>query len=111
CNGPADFYSAGSYAAGIYNDIATDPAFGARYVATLVHWWKHVTEYFANKYGSGRPMIVFGLSMGGFTALQILANDPHSIVGCIAHCPMTIAENISPAFSAPIAFNNLNCSG
>jgi hypothetical protein len=111
-----DFYYIGSQA--IYNDMATDSAFGSRFLEHgLLNWWDHVSVYNNETYGTGRPVIVMGFSMGAGKAMQIAANyvgrtPQPNLVGYIAHCPVTLMETINPNFTGlPQSFYPINCSG
>lgn len=107
---PEDGY-AGAPVAGLLDDVKTDPAFGARYLATTLLWCDHILD-FCETTNPGKPVLLLGMSEGGWHVLTIMGSSrSDSFVGGIAHCPATIWSNASPAFTAPYSFAGVNTTG
>lgn len=80
----------------IQADITADAAHGARYLAQMLHWWDHVVAWIRSNYGAV-PITLFGLSWGGWHALQIAAQRPSSIIAYSAHVPVTVLSECTIA--------------
>lgn len=92
-----------SYFGNVYNDVANDAGHGSQFNNTLLLWWDHMLAYLTSLYGSGKPIIIAGFSAGAWAALAIAIGRASSLVGFIAHCPVTLWENIT-FFNPP--YNN-----
>lgn len=109
---PNDWSTNGiQYFSNLMNDCASDPANGARMLDTLLLWWDHMVDYLVSLYGAGRPIVVFGFSLGGWAALQVAVGRTSSLVGYIAHCPATVWSNIFSSTTAPADFTGIDTSG
>lgn len=107
---PEDDYTS-TGAAGIFNDVNNDAGHGARYLSNVVNrWWDHVLQYIHTTYGN-HPVVAFGFSWGGWTAIQIAANRQSSIIAYGAHCPVTILSNISQSYTGFVNFASTNTTG
>lgn len=95
---------------GIFTDMQNDATFGARYLASALHWWDHVVIYIHKTYGEW-PIVPFGFSEGGWHALTMAANRTSDIVAYGAHCPWTIGSTLSTTFTPGFNFGSLNTTG
>lgn len=91
-------------------DISADAGHGARYLAQMLHWWDHVVAWVQATYGAW-PIVPFGMSWGGWHALQIAANRSSTIVAYGAHAPVALLSGLSTAFSTPADFTAVNTTG
>ncbi len=72
----------------IFNDISNDTGHGSRLLSNTMHWWDHVVDWVSMNYGS-LPIVPFGISWGGWHALQIGINRTSSILAYGANTPVT----------------------
>lgn len=77
------------------NAAASDPAHGALYYAQIGLWWDHLMTYLAGIYGTGRPILVIGYSLGAYHAAVVAATRTSTVVGAVMHCLPTIWSNIT----------------
>ena len=104
---------AGIPATGFYNDVANDTANGGRYFNSLLHTWDHIVNYIRVTYGTNWPIVPFGVSKGGFTAMTVAANRQSSIVAYGVHVPTIVWETLAPAFTANtgLTYGKINWQG
>lgn len=107
----AEDWAVGDPSQAIQTDVTVDTGHGARYLAQTLHWWDHVIAYIAQHYGPTWPIVPFGISWGGWHALQIAANKQPSILAYGAHAPVTVLSALSPTFSTPADYSALDTSG
>lgn len=95
---------------GLYQDVATDPGEGYRYLQTTLRWWDHAVEW-RDYFHPGLPLAIFGASEGGWHALTVASQRPEEIIGAIGHIPATIWSNVDPAFTTPADFDTISTVG
>lgn len=96
----------------IYNDLNTDSSgHGSRLAGTYAEWWDHVVWWIQRNVSSTLPIVPVGMSMGGFTTLQIALQRTSTIAGFVAHHPLSVLSNLNPTYSAPLNWTGLNTTG
>jgi dienelactone hydrolase len=91
---------------GLYNDINSDTGGGSRYLAQMLHWWDHVVAYIKATYGN-LPIVPFGMSWGGWHALQIAANRQSTVAAYGCHCPSNVMDVVSTTVTPGYDFTAL----
>jgi hypothetical protein len=69
-----------------------------------------MVNYIHTTYGN-MPIVPMGVSMGGWSCLQIVANRASTLTGYMCQCPATIISNIGPTFWLPAVVAGLNTTG
>jgi hypothetical protein len=105
-----DLYN-GPCAQGIYNDVANDPGFGARYLASTLEWWDHVVTYVHNTYGPNWPITIHGFSEGAWKSLVVAIHKTSTLAAYSVHCPLTHWANVNNAYTPGSNFGLLNWKG
>lgn len=93
---PEDFQPAPATA--IHDDVYYDTTNGARFLASTLRWWDHVVKYIEAKYGTGIPIIPYGISWGGWHALEIAKNRLSTVTGYAVHIPL-VQLNLLSSFT------------
>jgi hypothetical protein len=105
-----NFYSLGTGAQGIYNDVNADTGHGSRYLASTLHWWDHVVAYVRKTYGATIPIVTWGMSWGGQKSLAIAQNKPSTLTAFAAHCPSTWLRNADFLYTG-VQYGQIDTSG
>jgi len=72
---------------GLQNLVATDTGHGTLYLNAALRWWDHVVWWVQQNYGSTMPIVVWGLSWGGWHSFQIAKARTSTISAYIAMVP------------------------
>ena len=72
---------------GLQNLVATDAGHGTLYLNAALRWWDHVVWWVQQNYGSTMPIVVWGLSWGGWHSFQIAKARTSTISAYIAMVP------------------------
>jgi pimeloyl-ACP methyl ester carboxylesterase len=72
----------------IFNDINADSGHGSRLLTNTLHWWDHVVDWVSVNYGNW-PIVPFGISWGGWHALQIAINRTSTVIAYGTNTPVT----------------------
>ena len=86
-------------ALGIQNLLNNDAAHGTLYLNAVLHWWDHVVKWIQATYGTSLPIVVGGISWGGWTALTVAANKTSTIAGYCVQVPVTLMWTINPVLA------------
>jgi hypothetical protein len=96
---------------GLYNDVANDSTYGARYLSSTLKTFDHIRLYIQQTYGSSWPILVGGFSIGGWRATKIASSRSSQVVGVFSHQPASIFETVSNNYTPGYNFGLLNWSG
>jgi hypothetical protein len=96
---------------GLVADVASDPAFGARYLGTFQRWCDHLIEWIEAVWGPSVPIVSYGGSHGGWASLQFIAYAASRLAGGVAFIPATVWMNASQVWTTPCNFNPIDTSG
>jgi dienelactone hydrolase len=76
--------------AGVRADLSADTGNGTRLLANTLHWWDHVVLWIQSNFGNWP----FGISWGGWQALQIARNKTSTIIAYGGNVPVSQAWTI-----------------
>lgn len=101
---PEDYFSGpGGIGGCMTSDVGADPAVGARFNSTSLHWWEHVVDYISRTYGTNFPIAILGMSWGGLHVLKVAEGDTTGrLVGACSHVGATILTEIDTIIGATI---------
>lgn len=105
---PVTFPASPSY--GIQLDIGSDSGHGTRYVASAGNTFDHIIAWIHANYGVW-PIVPFGVSWGGWHALQYAVARTSQIIAYGAHCSVTNLQDLNTGFTTPANWTTINTSG
>jgi hypothetical protein len=99
--------------AGWWEDCDNDTTNGARLVTDMGLWWDHAVDYVNTVY-PGCPIVIGGVSIGGYSSLEMAIHKTSTLAGYFCQVPATLiwcVQAITPSFSVdPVTLGVLDSS-